>query len=67
LEDVDTVGGLMAKRLGKVPIPGTTVEVNGLLLTADTTVGRRNRIDTLTVRATESTNAVPTNQEAADA
>ena len=54
LEDVDTVGGLMAKRLGKVPIPGTTVEVNGVLLTADSTVGRRNRIDTLTVRAQEA-------------
>jgi len=68
LEDVDTVGGLMAKRLGKVPIPGTTVEVNGLSLTADGTVGRRNRIDTLTVRAPESKPDESTvNQEPADA
>ena len=68
LEDVDTVGGLMAKRLGKVPIPGTTVEVNGVLLTADSTVGRRNRIHTLTVRAPEKTLDESTvNQESADA
>ena len=68
LEDVDTVGGLMAKRLGKVPIPGTTVEVNGVLLTADGTVGRRNRIDTLTVRAPESKPDESTvDQEPADA
>ena len=28
-EDVDTVGGLLAKALGKVPIPGATVDVEG--------------------------------------
>jgi CBS domain containing-hemolysin-like protein len=68
LEDVDTVGGLMAKRLGKVPIPGTTVEVNGVLLTADSTVGRRNRIHTLTVRAPDKKPDDSTvNQEPADA
>jgi CBS domain containing-hemolysin-like protein len=49
LEDVDTVGGLLAKRLGKVPIPGATVEVTGIRLTADTTIGRRNQIGTVTV------------------
>lgn len=49
LEDVDTVGGLLAKRLGKVPIPGATVEVSGIRLVADATIGRRNRIGTVTV------------------
>ena len=29
-EDVDTVGGMLAKFLGKVPIPGATVEAAGL-------------------------------------
>jgi len=43
-EDVDTVGGLLAKHLGKVPIPGSTVEVDGLELTAEAPSGRRNRI-----------------------
>ncbi len=49
LEDIDTVGGLMAKRLGKVPIPGATVEIDGWRLTAESTAGRRNRVGTLTV------------------
>lgn len=43
-EDVDSVGGLMAKHLGKVPIPGSEVEVEGLLLRAEAPAGRRNRI-----------------------
>ena len=29
-DDVDTVGGLLAKHLGRVPIAGSVVEVNGL-------------------------------------
>ena len=29
--DVDTVGGLLAQRLGKVPLPGATAELDGLL------------------------------------
>ncbi|GAA1385191.1 hemolysin family protein [Pseudonocardia kongjuensis] len=29
--DVDTVGGLLAQRLGKVPLPGAVAEVEGLL------------------------------------
>lgn len=49
LEDVDTVGGLMAQRLGKVPIPGAEVDLPGWRLTADATVGRRNRIETVLV------------------
>ena len=49
-EDVDTAGGLLAQRLGRVPIAGSTATVAGLRLTADTPAGRRNRISTLTVR-----------------
>jgi CBS domain containing-hemolysin-like protein len=48
-DDVDSVGGLMAKHLGRVPIPGTQVEVDGLVLTAETPAGRRNRIGTVLV------------------
>nr|MDT0667926.1 transporter associated domain-containing protein [Micromonospora sp. DSM 115978] len=33
-EDVETVGGLLASALGRVPIPGATVTVAGLSLTA---------------------------------
>lgn len=43
-EDVDSLGGLMAKHLGFVPIPGSTVEVEGLRFEAQAPSGRRNRI-----------------------
>ncbi|QNN53340.1 hemolysin family protein [Nocardioides mesophilus] len=44
-DDVDTVGGLMAKHLGRVPIAGSVVEVDGLRLEAEAPSGRRNRIN----------------------
>jgi CBS domain containing-hemolysin-like protein len=47
--DVDTVGGLLAKHLGRVPIPGATVTVEGLSLTAESAAGRRNQIGTVLV------------------
>ena len=57
-EDVDSVGGLIAKHLGKVPITGSVVEVEGLRFEAESQSGRRNRIDTVLVsRASESTEA----------
>ena len=43
-DDVDSVGGLFAKHLGKVPIPGSVTEVEGLRLEAEAPSGRRNRI-----------------------
>jgi CBS domain containing-hemolysin-like protein len=49
-EDVDTVGGLLAQRLGRVPIAGSTATVSGLRLTAESLAGRRNRISTVTVQ-----------------
>jgi CBS domain containing-hemolysin-like protein len=52
-EDVDSVGGLMAKHLGKVPIPGSEVEVEGLRLRAEDPTGRRNQIGTVLVRQVE--------------
>ena len=48
-EDVETVGGLMAKQLNKVPIPGSVVEYAGLELVAERSTGRRNRIGTVLV------------------
>ena len=50
LEDVETVGGLLAKYLGKVPIPGATVDVAGLELCAEAARGRRNQVGTILVR-----------------
>jgi len=48
-EEVETVGGLMAVALGRVPIPGASVDIAGLRLTAESTAGRRNRIGTVLV------------------
>jgi CBS domain containing-hemolysin-like protein len=53
-DDVDTVGGLLAKHLGRVPIPGAHVNVGGLELTAEGTQGRRNRLGTVVVRRVEN-------------
>ncbi|MGI9155867.1 MAG: hemolysin family protein [Marmoricola sp.] len=49
-DEVDSVGGLMAKHLGRVPIPGSFVEVNGLRFEAESSSGRRNRIGSVLVR-----------------
>ena len=49
-EDVETVGGLLGKVLGKVPIPGASVVVDGLRLVAESAEGRRRRIGTVLVR-----------------
>jgi magnesium and cobalt exporter, CNNM family len=48
-EDVETVGGLLAYALGRVPIAGSVATVSGLTLTAESLAGRRNRIGTVTV------------------
>ena len=48
-EDVETVAGLLAHRLGRVPIAGSTATVRGLRLTAENLAGRRNKIGTVLV------------------
>jgi CBS domain containing-hemolysin-like protein len=52
-DDVETVGGLLARALGRVPIEGSVAEVAGLRLLAESLGGRRNRIDTLVVTRVE--------------
>jgi CBS domain containing-hemolysin-like protein len=52
-DDVDSVGGLMAKYLGRVPIPGAEVEVDSLRLVAEAPTGRRNRLGTVIVSVAE--------------
>jgi len=49
-DEVDSVGGLMAKLMGRVPIPGSSVEVNGLRFEAEAPSGRRNRVGTVVIR-----------------
>ncbi len=53
-EEVDTVGGLLAKAIGRVPIPGSHAGVAGLSLTAEKMAGRRHRIATVIVRRVEA-------------
>ncbi|WP_051581373.1 hemolysin family protein [Pseudonocardia acaciae] len=54
--DVDTVGGLLAQRLGRVPLPGARAEVAGLTLLAEGGKDARGRIriTTVLVSPTES-------------
>lgn len=49
-EEVDTVGGLLAKALGRVPIAGSRAVVGGLELVADRFEGRRKQLATVVVR-----------------
>jgi CBS domain containing-hemolysin-like protein len=66
-EDVETVGGLLAHALGRVPIAGSTAAVAGLTLTAESLAGRRNRIGTVTVeRVTPPRPAARASQDGAD-
>lgn len=48
-EEVDTVGGLIGKITGRVPIVGARCEVGGLSLTAEKMSGRQHRIATVIV------------------
>ncbi|MFJ4867339.1 hemolysin family protein [Streptomyces sp. NPDC088757] len=61
-EDVETVGGLLAKALGRVPIAGakSVVELpdgRSLRLTAESPAGRRNKIVTVLVEPVEPVGA----------
>ncbi|GAA1154223.1 hemolysin family protein [Nocardioides aquiterrae] len=60
-EDVDSVGGLMAKQLGRVPIPGSAVEAHGLRFEAEAASGRRNKIGTVRI-----SRVVPAHDESED-
>ena len=40
-EGFDTVGGLVYRELGKMPSDGDTVQVDGLVITVQSTIGRR--------------------------
>ncbi|HET6877653.1 MAG TPA: hemolysin family protein, partial [Jatrophihabitans sp.] len=55
-DDVETVGGLLAEALGRVPIAGSTARVHGLELRAEDVGGRRNRVDTIMVTRVRTDN-----------
>ena len=59
-EDVDSLGGFMAKVLGGVPIAGSTITIDGWKLTAERPVGRRHRIAFVLATRSEEADSIPT-------
>jgi CBS domain containing-hemolysin-like protein len=55
VDDVETVAGLLAHQLGRVPIAGSTATVHGLRLTAENPTARRNKIGTVLVERVPDT------------
>ncbi len=51
-EDVDSVGGLLGKALGRIPLPGAQAEVDGLVLTGGESRGRGRGLATVFVERT---------------
>ncbi|WP_422773719.1 hemolysin family protein [Plantactinospora sp. WMMC1484] len=56
-DEVETVGGLLAQALGRVPLPGASADVAGLRLIAEGTTGRRNHIDSVLVHRVSEADA----------
>ncbi|MDP1850934.1 MAG: hemolysin family protein [Candidatus Planktophila sp.] len=48
-DNVDTIGGLMAQKLGRVPIAGSTISLNGWSVTSERPLGRRRRISSVLI------------------
>jgi len=53
-DDVDTVGGLLTKVVGRLPVAGSRANVSGLVLTAERTEGRRKQLVTVLVERDET-------------
>jgi CBS domain containing-hemolysin-like protein len=52
-EDVDTIGGYMAEKLGRVPIAGSTIDLHGWSVTSERPIGRRRRISSVIIERVE--------------
>jgi CBS domain containing-hemolysin-like protein len=53
-EDVDSIGGLLGKALGRIPQPGATAEHSGLLMTGGASRGRNRGIATVVVERADN-------------
>jgi CBS domain containing-hemolysin-like protein len=53
-DDVDSIGGLLGKALGRFPQPGSTAEYGGLTLTGGASRGRGRGISTVFVERSET-------------
>lgn len=58
-EDVDTVGGLLAHELGRVPLPGSKAVVHGLVLKGEGGADARGRVRVHTVVVRRAEKAKP--------
>lgn len=61
-DEVDTAGGLLAKALGKVPLAGSTADINGLHLVAERVEGRRKQLASILVRRSDAGEKVTTQE-----
>lgn len=52
-DDVDTIGGYMAEKLGRVPIAGSTINLHGFSITSERPIGRRRRISSVIIERLE--------------
>jgi CBS domain containing-hemolysin-like protein len=52
-EGIDTIGGLMAQKLGRVPIAGSTITLDGWSITSERPLGRRRRISSVIIEKVE--------------
>jgi CBS domain containing-hemolysin-like protein len=52
-EGIDTIGGLMAQKLGRVPIAGSTITLEGWSITSERPIGRRRRISSVMIEKVE--------------
>ena len=48
-EGIDTIAGLLGKRIGRVPIPGSEITLDGWHLVAESVAGRRNKVGAVLV------------------
>ncbi|CAB5050609.1 unannotated protein [freshwater metagenome] len=53
-EGIDTIGGFMAQKLGRVPIAGSTISLNGWSITSERPIGRRRRISSVLIERLET-------------
>lgn len=56
-EDVDSVGGLLAKAIGRVPLPGAIGEASGIRMVAEEARGRRRQVGTIVCSRVDSLGA----------
>ena len=61
-DDVDSVGGLLAKAIGRVPLPGATGDMLGVHMVAEEARGRRRQVGTIVCSYVPEVSSDDTNQ-----